>query len=194
MGSNMQRQAVPMKESELSFIEIGKENQIPKASQLTKVALESGKIEYASYKKIIQKTLIKKSLPANNKSITLKLKEKVEKGTKHSQANQKLKIYKLESPRKSNQNTLIRQNPCVKYQEWIKKGQTVTNGPAIKNGKLCLGKNILAGYMTWEGYNFEDAIVINQRLVDEDIFTSIHIKRHKVFLMISEKEEVRISN
>lgn len=194
MGSNMQRQAVPLKNSELALIEIGTEKQISKASQLTKVATKSGIIEYVSFKKIIQKTLLKNWNLSDNNSIANKIKHKINQNNNNKNIIQKLKTYNLDNSRKSNQSTFIKQNPLVRKKEWVKKGQIITDGPAIKNGNLCLGKNILVGYMGWEGYNFEDAIVINQRLVDEDIFTSIHIKRHKIFLLINEREEVRISN
>jgi len=194
MGSNMQRQAVPLKNSEIALIEIGTEGQISKASQLTKVATKSGTIEFVSLKKIIIKLLLKNWSLNNNNSTAYKVKKRLIKQNNNNFLSQQLIHYPIDNARKSNQGTFIKQSPLIKQKEWVKKGQIITNGPSIKNGRISLGKNILIGYMGWEGYNFEDAIVINERLVDEDIFTSIHTKRQKIFIVINEKEEVRISN
>lgn len=190
MGSNMQRQALPLASKEMPLIETGIEIQIAKESQSTILAKKSGIIKYVSNKKIIINERIKFLSSNKNKSILnkhkniFKSKEKI---------NTKEKHYFLEKPRKSNQNSYLKQHPIINKWEWVKKGQIIAEGTGTLRGKLSLGKNILIGYLSWEGYNFEDAIVINERLVQEDIFTSVHIKKYKSFIINNEKGEVRIS-
>jgi DNA-directed RNA polymerase subunit beta len=88
--------------------------------------------------------------------------------------------YKLQKYLRSNQQTCINHRPIVWKGEKIKSGQILTDGPAIIDSELSLGQNVLVGYMPWQGYNFEDAILISERLVYDDIFTSIHIERYKI--------------
>jgi DNA-directed RNA polymerase subunit beta len=88
--------------------------------------------------------------------------------------------YKLQKYLRSNQQTCINHRPIVWKGEKIKSGQILTDGPAISSSELALGQNVLVGYMPWQGYNFEDAILISERLVFDDIFTSIHIERYKI--------------
>jgi DNA-directed RNA polymerase subunit beta len=94
--------------------------------------------------------------------------------------NGKKLTYKLQKYLRSNQQTCINHRPIVWKGEKIKSGQILTDGPAITSSELSLGQNVLVGYMPWQGYNFEDAILISERLVYDDIFTSIHIERYKI--------------
>ena len=88
----------------------------------------------------------------------------------------------------------MKQKPIVKKDEWVIKGQVIADSSSTNNGKLSLGKNTLIGYVGWEGYNFEDAIVISERLVQNDTFKSLHIKKYKTFLFNDETGEVRMKN
>ena len=89
-------------------------------------------------------------------------------------------IYNLQKFKRSNQNTCINQKPLVKVGDQIKRGDIIADGPATKLGELALGKNILVAYMPWEGYNFEDAVLVSERLVFDDVFTSVHIERYDI--------------
>ena len=151
MGSNMQRQSVPLILPQKPIVGTGLENQIAMDSGMTLNAQASG---------------IVNSVTANKIIITNKIGKKV--------------TYKLQKYLRSNQQTCINHRPIVWKGEKIKSGQIITDGPAIINSELALGQNVLVAYMPWQGYNFEDAILINERLVYEDIFTSIHIERYKI--------------
>ena len=87
--------------------------------------------------------------------------------------------YKMLKFKRSNQGTCINQRPIVNVGDEVKKGQIIADGPATDRGEIALGKNVLIGFMTWEGYNFEDAILISERLVKEDVYTSIHIEEYE---------------
>nr|QWW93087.1 RNA polymerase beta subunit [Fossombronia mylioides] len=150
MGSNMQRQAVPLLKPEKCIVGTGIESQAALDSGSVTVSLHGAKIEYIDSNKI---------------TFSLK-KKKIDKN---------LIIY-----HRSNNSTCIHQKAQVKKQKYIKKGQILADGAATSNGELALGKNILVAYMPWEGYNFEDAILINERLIYEDIYTSIHIERYEI--------------
>ncbi len=151
MGSNMQRQSVPLILPQKPIVGTGLENQI---------AIDSGLILNAQFSGIVN------SVTANKISIT--------------DNNGKKLTYKLQKYLRSNQQTCINQRPIVWKGETVKSGQILTDGPAITSSELSLGQNVLVGYMPWQGYNFEDAILINERLVYDDIFTSIHIERYKI--------------
>ena len=151
MGSNMQRQSVPLILPQKPIIGTGLENQIAIDSGMTLNAQELGIVTSVTANKIVFK----------NK-------------------NGKKSVYKLQKYLRSNQQTCINHRPIVWEGETIKPGQILTNGSAIINSELALGQNIIVGYMPWQGYNFEDAILINERLVYDDVFTSIHIERHKI--------------
>nr|YP_009667958.1 RNA polymerase beta subunit [Jubula hutchinsiae]QCW58734.1 RNA polymerase beta subunit [Jubula hutchinsiae] len=150
MGSNMQRQAVPLLQTEKCIVGTGIESQIALDSGSLIVSIKGGKIQYI-----------------DNDKITLSLKKKIK--------NTNLIIYE-----RSNNSTCLHQKPQVKKDIYIKKGQVLADGSATSKGELALGKNILVAYMPWEGYNFEDAILINERLIYEDIYTSIHIERYEI--------------
>ena len=151
MGSNMQRQSVPLILSQKPIVGTGLENQI---------AIDSGMTLNA------QKDGIVRSVTANNIVIQDKTGKKV--------------TYKLQKYLRSNQQTCINHRPIVWKGEKVKSGQILTDGPAITSSELALGQNVLVAYMPWQGYNFEDAILISERLIYDDIFTSIHIERYKI--------------
>jgi DNA-directed RNA polymerase subunit beta len=151
MGSNMQRQSVPLILPQKPIVGTGLENQIAIDSGLTLNAQFSGIVNSVTANKII--------ITGNN---------------------EKKLTYKLQKYLRSNQQTCINQRPIVWKGETVKSGQILTDGPAITNSELSLGQNVLISYMPWQGYNFEDAILINERLVYDDIFTSIHIERYKI--------------
>jgi DNA-directed RNA polymerase subunit beta len=151
MGSNMQRQSVPLLLPQKPIVGTGLENQI---------ALDSGMVINA------QRAGIVESVTANKIVI-------LEDSGRHYK-------YDLQKYQRSNQETCINHRPIVWEGEKIKSGQMLTDGPGIINNELSLGQNVLVAYMPWQGYNFEDAILINERLVYEDIFTSIHIERYEI--------------
>ena len=151
MGSNMQRQSVPLIFPQKPIVGTGLENQIAIDSGLTLNSQFSGIINSVTANKIVIKNQTGKKL-----------------------------TYRLQKYLRSNQQTCINQRPIVWKGEKVKSGQILTDGPAITNTELSLGQNVLVGYMPWQGYNFEDAILISERLVYDDIFTSIHIERYKI--------------
>ena len=151
MGSNMQRQSVPLLLPQKPIIGTGLENQIAIDSGMAIHAKKSGIINFVNSKKI---------------TIINKLGQKFD--------------YHLQKYQRSNQETCINQRPIIWKGEKIEAGQIITDGPGINAGELCLGQNVLISYMPWNGYNFEDAILINERLVYDDVFTSIHIERHEI--------------
>jgi DNA-directed RNA polymerase subunit beta len=147
----MQRQSVPLILPQKPIVGTGLENQIAIDSGMTLNAQVSGIVNSVTATKIIVK----------DKS-------------------GKKRTYQLQKYLRSNQQTCINHRPIVWKGEKVKSGQILTDGPAITSGELALGQNVLVGYMPWQGYNFEDAILINERLVYDDIFTSIHIERYKI--------------
>ena len=151
MGSNMQRQSVPLIFPQKPIVGTGLENQIAVDSGMTLNAHISGIVNSVTANKIIIKD-------NTNKKV----------------------IYKLQKYLRSNQQTCINQRPIVWKGEKIKSGQILSDGPAITSSELSLGQNTLVAYMPWQGYNFEDAILISERLVYDDVFTSIHIERYKI--------------
>ena len=151
MGSNMQRQSVPLILPQKPIVGTGLENQIAIDSGLTINAQHDGIIESVTADQITIKNTVGKKFK-----------------------------YTLQKYQRSNQETCINQRPIVWKGEKIQSGQMLTDGPGIANSELALGQNVLVAYMPWHGYNFEDAILINERLVYEDVFTSIHIERYEI--------------
>ncbi|MDV3162625.1 MAG: DNA-directed RNA polymerase subunit beta, partial [Candidatus Phytoplasma australasiaticum] len=90
------------------------------------------------------------------------------------------KVYILSTFDKSNQDTLILQKPIVKFNEYVNKGDIIADGSSTHQGELALGKNVTVAFMTWDGYNYEDAVILSERLVQEDIFTSVHISKYEI--------------
>ncbi len=150
MGSNMQRQAVPLLRTDSPIVGTGMEYKSAKDSGVVVCAEHGGVIKKVSADKIIVKT---------------------DEGTEDE--------YKLLKFIRSNQGTCINQRPIVIEGERVEAGDIIADGPSTDNGELALGRNILIGFMTWEGYNYEDAILINEKLVKEDVFTSIHIEEYE---------------
>ncbi len=147
MGSNMQRQAVPLVKPEMPLVMTGMEEKVARDSGYSIYAQENGIVEEVDARHI---------------------KIKTEDG--------KIKNYKLRTFIRTNQYTCLRQRPLVKVGEKVKKGQILADGAAVDKGYLALGKNLLVAFMPWRGGNFEDAILISERLVREDVFTSLHIE------------------
>nr|YP_009340862.1 beta subunit of RNA polymerase [Palmophyllum crassum]BAW34809.1 beta subunit of RNA polymerase [Palmophyllum crassum] len=154
MGSNMQRQAIPLLFPKRSRIGTGLETQVALDSENQLIATTEGIVIYVDCIKI------KIFTPNFNKSF--------------------LKIYNLENYQRTNQNTSFHQRPQVNCGEWINKGDLLANGGATASGDLALGQDVLIAYMPWEGYNFEDALLISERLVYEDYYTSVHIEKIEV--------------
>ena len=150
MGSNMQRQAVPLLTTESPIVGTGMEYKAARDSGTVILAKESGTVSYVDANKVVIK----------------------EKGGK-------LREYRFTKFLRSNQSTCINQKPIVEVGEKVQKGDVIADGPSTSNGEIALGKNILIGFMTWEGYNYEDAILINEKLVKDDVFTSIHIEEYE---------------
>ncbi len=151
MGSNMQRQAVPLLCPENAIVATGIERRIAYDSGVMVNAKEGGIVKSVSSDEII---ILEDD------------------GTE--------RVYKLKKFERSNQGTCLNQRPIVDKGERITKGQTIADGPSTKNGELALGRNILIGFMSWEGYNYEDAILLSEKLVREDVFTTIHIEEHEI--------------
>jgi DNA-directed RNA polymerase subunit beta len=150
MGSNMQCQAVPLLTTDSPIVGTGIEHKVAQDSGSAILAKEDGIVEKVDADSIIIKG---------------------ESGAVHK--------HKLIKFTRSNQSTCINQRPIVKAGETVKKGDIIADGPAMDNGELALGKNILIGFMTWEGYNYEDAVLISEELVKNDVFTSIHMEEYE---------------
>ena len=159
MGSNMMRQAVPLIAPEAPIVGTGIEGQVVFDSRLLVVAEGEGEIEYVDSNEII----IRYDLDEEEKFISFE---------------GDLKRYKLPKYRKTNQNTCINLKPIVRKGQKVKKGQVLTEGYGTQAGELALGRNLMVAFMPWKGYNFEDAIVISERVVREDVFTSINIDEY----------------
>ena len=149
MGSNMQRQAVPLMLTEAPVVGTGMEDKAAYDSGVCVVAKHAGVVERSSSKLIIVKC---------------------DDGTRDE--------YRLTKFSRSNQSNCYNQRPIVFKDERVEAGQVLADGPSTKNGEIALGKNPLIGFMTWEGYNYEDAVLLSERLVQEDVYTSIHIEEY----------------
>ncbi len=149
MGANMQRQAVPLMTTERPIVATGIEYRAAKDSGILILAEDDGVIEKVT-----------------GDAITVKYN------------NGKTVVHKLRKFKRTNGGTCINQRPIVKKGEIVKKGDAIADGPSTKDGEMSLGKNCLVAFSTWEGYNYEDAILLNERLVKEDVFTSIHIEEY----------------
>ncbi|MCK5580613.1 MAG: DNA-directed RNA polymerase subunit beta [Candidatus Omnitrophica bacterium] len=155
MGSNMQRQAVPLMDTEVPYVGTGMEEKVARDSGVVVIAEEAGKVtKIDAHQIVIGKT-----------------------------------EYPLKNFKRSNANTCVQQKPIVRLGDQVAKGQIIADGMATKNGRMSLGRNVLVAFMPWRGYNFEDAILINQRVVRDDVFTSIHVEKFEV-----EARETRLGN
>lgn len=162
MGSNMQRQAVPLIKTNAPLIGTGMEKEIGKSSNSLVAARRSGVVEYVSADKII--------IRANETEFE----------NFDSWVTQGVDIYHLRKFQKSSMSTWVHHTPIVKRGDIVKTGEVLTNGASMDNGELALGANLIVAYMPWHGYNFEDAIVLSQRLVFDDVFTSVTLEEYVV--------------
>jgi DNA-directed RNA polymerase subunit beta len=161
MGSNMQRQAVPLLQPEAPLVGTGMEHVVARDSGAVIVAKRPGVVEYVSADRIVVRaeSRSKKADPVQDLP---------------------LDIYNLTKYRRSNQNTCINQKPVVRKSQRVAAGDVVADGPGTDQGELALGRNVLVAFMPWGGYNFEDAILVSERLVKDDRFTSIHIEEFEI--------------
>lgn len=151
MGSNMQRQAVPLLVTEAPIVGTGMEHKAAKDSGVVLLAKHTGTVEFVDADRI---TIRRDDGRGTDRYTLLKFK-------------------------RSNQGTCINQRPIVCHGEHVEEGEVIADGPSTENGEVALGKNLLIGFMTWEGYNYEDAIILNERLIMEDVLTSIHIEEYE---------------
>ncbi len=158
MGSNMQRQAVPLINSKSPIVGTGMEGVVARDSGVTIVAKRSGIVDQVDATRIVIRT----NLDNKNTDVS------------------PVDIYTLLKFQRSNQNTCVNQRPLVNVGDEVLAGDIIADGPATENGELALGRNVLVAFMPWNGYNFEDSILISERIVHEDVFTSIHIEEFEV--------------
>ncbi|WP_439753727.1 DNA-directed RNA polymerase subunit beta [Floccifex sp.] len=151
MGANMQRQAVPLLNPHSPYVGTGIEYKIAKDSGVGIVAKQDGIVDYVDSLRIVIKD---------------------NEGEKHT--------YQLRKFSRSNASTCINQKPIVKVGEEVEKGDILADGPSMQNGELALGQNVTIAYMTWYGYNYEDAIIMSERMVSDDVYTSIHIEEYDI--------------
>ena len=157
MGSNMQRQAVPLLQAEAPFVGTGMESIVARDSGAAVAARRPGIVEQVDAQRIVIRATEEKD------------------PTKPG-----VDIYNLRKFQRSNQNTCINQRPLVKIGDMLREGDIIADGPSTELGELALGKNVLVAFMPWNGYNFEDSILISERIVRDDVFTSIHIEEFEV--------------
>jgi DNA-directed RNA polymerase subunit beta len=161
MGSNMQRQAVPLLRAEAPYVGTGMEQVTARDSGAVVICKRSGVVDSVDSERIIVR---------------------VEGGSHEGQMSREVgaDIYQLTKFKRSNQNTCINQKPIVQQGQKVKKGDVLADGPCTDEGELALGRNVLVAFMPWRGYNFEDAIVVSEKLVKEDYYTSIHIEEFEI--------------
>jgi DNA-directed RNA polymerase subunit beta len=157
MGSNMQRQAVPLIQAEAPLVGTGMEEVVARDSGVAIAARRSGVVDQVDGTRIVVRAT--DDVGPNRPAVD---------------------IYNLLKFQRSNQSTCITQKPLVKVGDTVKKGDIVADGPSTQNGELALGRNVLVAFMPWNGYNFEDSILLSERIVRDDVFTSIHIEEFEV--------------
>ncbi|MBT6137020.1 MAG: DNA-directed RNA polymerase subunit beta, partial [Rhodospirillaceae bacterium] len=157
MGSNMQRQAVPLIQAEAPFVGTGMEGRVARDSGVAIVAKRSGIVDQIDGLRIVVRASEATDSTASN-----------------------VDIYSLLKFQRSNQNTCINQRPLVKVGDLVQAGDIIADGPSTDLGELALGRNVLVAFMPWNGYNFEDSILISERIVRDDVFTSIHIEEFEI--------------
>ena len=150
MGANMQRQALPLLKPTAPFVGTGLESKIAKDAGLAVISASNGTVKYVDAQQIVVKEA---------------------KGER---------VYQLQKFERSNQGTCINQKAIVKVGDKVKVGDVLADGPAMQNGDLALGQNVTIAFMTWEGYNYEDAVIMSERLVKDDTYTSIHIEEYQL--------------
>jgi DNA-directed RNA polymerase subunit beta len=156
MGSNMQRQAVPLVQTDAPLVGTGMESVVARDSRAAVVASRSGVIEQVDGVRIVVRA------------------------TEDLEGKSGVDIYRLSKFRRSNQNSCINQRPIVKVGDEVKKGDIIADGPSTDLGELALGRNVLVAFMPWNGYNFEDSILISERIVRDDVYTSIHLEEFEI--------------
>ncbi len=157
MGSNMMRQAVPLLKPESPLVGTGIESDVALDSGVTIVAKRDGIVDKIDGKRIVIKATAETDFTKSG-----------------------VDIYNLQKFKRSNQNTCINQKPLVRVGDKVKSGDIIADGPSTKLGELALGKNVTVAFMPWQGYNFEDSILISERCVTDDVFTSVHIEEYEV--------------
>ncbi len=157
MGSNMMRQAVPLLKPESPLVGTGIESDVALDSGVTIVAKRDGVVDKIDGKRIVIKATSETDFTKSG-----------------------VDIYNLQKFKRSNQNTCINQKPLVRVGDKVKSGDIIADGPSTKLGELALGKNVTVAFMPWQGYNFEDSILISERCVTDDVFTSVHIEEYEV--------------
>jgi DNA-directed RNA polymerase subunit beta len=161
MGSNMQRQAVPLLRARAPFVGTGMEYITARDSGAVIVARRSGTIDFVDSQRIVVRVESESEDPNANKEMGAD-------------------IYPMTKFKRSNQNTCITQKPIVRVGQKVHKGQVLADGPCTELGELALGRNVLVAFMPWRGYNFEDAILVSERMVKDDYYTSIHIEEFEI--------------
>ena len=157
MGSNMQRQAVPLLRAEAPIVGTGMEARVARDSGVTIVARRAGVIDQVDATRVVVRA------------------------SEDTEGNvSPVDIYSLLKFQRSNQNTTVNQRPLVKVGDTVRRGDIIADGPSTEDGELALGRNVLVAFMPWNGYNFEDSILISERIVRDDVFTSIHIEEYEV--------------
>ncbi len=157
MGSNMQRQAVPLLQTEAPLVGTGMEETVARDSGVAMAARRSGVVDQVDATRIVLRST-----------------------EETSSGEQGVDIYNLLKFQRSNQNTCITQRPLVRIGDVVERGDIIADGPSTNLGELALGRNVLCAFMPWQGYNFEDSILISERIVRDDVFTSIHIEEFEV--------------
>ncbi|MEL7137386.1 MAG: DNA-directed RNA polymerase subunit beta, partial [Pseudomonadota bacterium] len=156
MGSNMQRQAVPLVQTDAPLVGTGMESVVARDSRAAVVASRAGVVEQVDGVRIVVRA------------------------TEDLEGKSGVDIYRLSKFRRSNQNSCINQRPIVKVGDEVKKGDIIADGPSTDLGELALGRNVLVAFMPWNGYNFEDSILISERIVRDDVYTSIHLEEFEI--------------
>ena len=175
MGSNMQRQAVPLLKPQSPIVGTGLEGRVARDSRAVVVAEGNGEVEYADAEKVI----VSYNLTEEEELLNF---------------DGEMKTYHLTKFKRTNQNTCVNQRPLVKKGDKIKKGEVIIEGYATELGELALGRNLKVAFMPWQGFNFEDAIVISEKAVQEDVFTSIHVTEYELEVRDTKRGEEELTN
>jgi len=174
MGSNMQRQAVPLLRSDSPIVGTGLEGRVARDSRAVVVAKHDGVIEYVDANRIV----VRYERDEDDEDVSF---------------GEPIEEYKLTKFRRTNQDTTVNQKPIVKQGEEVEAGQVLTDGFCTEKGDLALGKNVLVAFMPWRGYNFEDAIVVSERLVRDDVYTSVHIEEFELQVRDTKRGEEELT-